>query len=143
MIIRDATIADMNAIAGLYYQFWNIPSNVSKMEKLFAKIENNSAYILLCAEADGRVVGSVMGIVCEELYGECLPFLLVENMIIDSAHRKRGIGKALFAEIENRARIKGCRQVLLVTESERKDAIAFYASIGFHPDANRGYKKKL
>lgn len=84
-----------------------------------------------------------MGIVCEELYGDCEPFLVVEDMVVDSEHRKKGIGKLLFQELERQAILKGCVQVILVTEEVRKDACGFYESIGFHPTKNKGYKKKL
>lgn len=41
-----------------------------------------------------------MGVICEELYGDCRPFLVLENMIIDKSYRKKGIGKALISELE-------------------------------------------
>ena len=64
-------------------------------------------------------------------------------MIVDSTYRKKGIGKALFAALEKRAKIKDCTQIILVTETKRKDACGFYESIGFHPTASKGYKKEL
>jgi len=67
-----------------------------------------------------------MGIICCELYGDCKPFLVVENMVVDNVYRKKGVGKALFAKLEERAKNKGCTQVILVTEAERKDASGFY-----------------
>jgi len=79
----------------------------------------------------------------EELYGDCKPFLVIENMIVDSKYRKKGIGKMLIEQIEKQAKIKGCSQIILVTEMNRHDACGFYESIGFHPTANKGYKKKL
>ena len=79
----------------------------------------------------------------EELYGDCKPFLVIENMIIDSKYRKKGIGKMLIEQIEKQAKTKGCSQIILVTEVNRYDACGFYESIGFHPTANKGYKKKL
>ena len=111
------------------------------MKNKFFELQQNDAYILLCAVEKDNIAGSVMGIICEELYGDCQPFLLLENMIVDSAYRKKGIGKALFVELEKRAKSKGCRQIILVTETNRKDACAFYESLGFHPTANKGYKK--
>jgi len=113
------------------------------MKNKFNQLQSSDFYILLCAEESNALLGSVMGIICEDLYGDCMPFLVVENMIIDSAYRKRRIGKALFAELEERAKNKGCTQIILVTETERKDACGFYESIGFHPTVNKGYKKKI
>ncbi len=47
-------------------------------------------HILLAAEDGGRLVGSVMGVVCEELYGDGRPFLVVENLIVDKEQRRKG-----------------------------------------------------
>ena len=143
MIIRDLETTDIESLSKLYFQFWNEVSDTEKMKSKFAELQNNKAYILLCAICEDSVVGSVMGIICEDLYGSCKPFLLLENMVVDSAHRGKGIGKALYTELERRAKIKGCSQIILVTETNRKDACRLYESVGFHPTANTGYKKKI
>jgi len=142
MTIRSLEARDLHALAELYYQFWNEESDVQKMEAKFAELQNNSAYILLCAVENDELVGSVMGIVCEELYGKCESFLVLENMIIDRRCRRKGVGTFLLAELERRARARGCTQIILVTETDRKDACRFYEAMGFHPNANKGYKKK-
>jgi len=141
--VRDIRKEDMNSLAVLYSQFWGEKSDIAKMSEKFKQLQNDDAYILLCTEEQGKLTGSVMGIVCEELYGECEPFLVLENMVVDSNYRQRGIGRQLFAELEIRAKQKGCRQIILVTETNRKDARAFYESLGFHPADNKGYKKKI
>ena len=143
IIVRDIRQEDMSSLAALYSQFWGEKSDVEKMCDKFVQLQDNDAYILLCAEEQDKLAGSVMGIVCEELYGECEPFLVLENMVVDSDYRKRGIGKQLFVELEIRAKQKGCRQIILVTETNRNDACAFYESLGFHPTDSKGYKKKI
>jgi len=143
MEIRDLRIEDIESLSTLYCQFWNETSDIQKMKDKFSQLQGNGSYILLCAEENSALLGSLMGVICEELYGDCKPFLVVENMVVDSVYRKKGIGKALFAELEERAKNKGCTQIVLVTETERKDACGFYESIGFHPTANKGYKKKI
>jgi len=143
MIIRQLIIEDIEPLSKLYYQFWNEDSDAQKMKDKFTQLQNNNAYIFLCAVENEKIIGSVMGIVCEELYGDCMPFLVAENMVVDNTFRKKGIGKALFEELEKRAKGRGCTQIILVTETERKDACGFYESTGFHPTANKGYKKKL
>lgn len=133
----------MPQLSLLYKQFWGEDSDVDKMNEKFVQLQRNEAYIFLGAIEEDKLSGSIMGIVCDELYGKCKPFLVVENMIVDKNARKKGIGKALFAEMECRARKKECTQIILVTEIDRLDACAFYESIGFHATVNKGYKKKL
>ena len=143
MTIRNLKIEDMESLSNLYSQFWNEASDVTKMKSKFSDLQNNPAYIFLCAVEKDTLAGSVMGIVCEELYGDCKPFLVVEDMIVDSNFRKNGIGTLLFEELEKQAKCKGCSQIILVTETARENACRFYESMGFSPTANKGYKKKL
>ena len=143
MNIRTMKLEDMEALDKLYYQFWQERSNLHLMCSTFLRLINRDDYILLCAEVGQVVVGSIMGIVCEELYGDCRPFLVVENLVVDKESRGMRIGRALMDTVIERAREKTCSQVILVTESHRQDACKFYESIGFHPTKNKGYKMKL
>lgn len=62
------------------------------MEQEFQNIVNENRRIILVCEIDGRVIASVMGVICRELYGNCRPFIVVENMIVDIKYRRIGIG---------------------------------------------------
>ncbi len=142
-MIRNLKKSDMKQLNRLYRQFWNEESDISAMEMLSDKLEQDPAYMLLGAfDEQDTLIGSVMGIVCQELYGDCLPFLVLENMVVDEAARGKGIGRALVAELEDRARSAGCRQILLVTEKSRTDACSFYEALGFSRETT-GYKKKI
>ena len=143
MLIRALTADDMESLSALYYQFWNETSDARKMKHSFCEMQNSGDYILLGVTEGSRLAGSVMGVICRELYGDCAPFLVVEDMIVDKQSRNKGVGKMLFGALETQARLRGCTQIILVTETDRKDACGFYESIGFHPTANKGYKKKL
>ena len=142
MKIRTLEKSDMKRLADLYRQFWDEQSDVEKMEAQFDAIQRENSHLLLGAEAEGRLIGSVMGVICKELYGDCRPFLVIENMIVENDGRRKGIGSALLSELEKRARERQCTQMILVTEIERQDACGFYESFGFQKN-NKGYKKKL
>lgn len=60
------------------------------MRRRWESLETGGRHILLAAEDGGRLVGSVMGVVCEELYGDGRPFLVVENLIVDKGQRRKG-----------------------------------------------------
>ncbi len=141
--VRTLEKQDIPQLAGLYELFWGEKSDVLKMEQQFDVLEKDKSYILLVAEnIDRAILGSVMGIVCKELYGDCRPFLLVENMVVDKQCRKSGIGRLLLSELEARAKERDCTQMLLVTEIDRTDACSFYEGFGFQKN-NKGYKKKI
>ena len=113
------------------------------MNEKFAELSNNDNYIFLVAEVNGVIAGSILGIICHELYGNCRPFLLMEDLVVDAEFRKMGIGKSLINELETIARQKDCYQILFMTEAERKDTIKFYESIGFDSGKNIGFKRPL
>lgn len=142
MQIRNLNREDLPQLAALYHQFWNEDSDISAMQKKYEELKARDAYILLAAEIDGRVAGSVTGIVCDELYGSCCPFLVVENVIVDQSFRRKGVGHALMCALEQEAKKHGCSSMQLVTELSRRDACAFYESLGFSTD-KKGFKKSL
>ena len=141
-MIRNLVQTDIPQLAQLYKLFWNEESNTEKMYATFDRIQLNHAYSLLgYFSNDNMLIGSVMGVICYELYGECNPFMVLENMVVDVHMRKKGVAKALLSELEKRAADAGCSQIILVTEKARSDACGFYESMGFSKE-NAGYKKK-
>lgn len=143
MKIRRMIKKDIPELALLYKQFWNENSSVELMEKRFLELQNNPGYVFVCALVNNRLIGSVLGIICQELYGECKPFLLVEDLIVDEKYRRKGAGKALMIEIERIAIQHECYQILFITENDRIDTIAFYTFLGFNPNTHKGFKKSL
>ena len=141
MIIREMIAEDIPQLAQIYKQFWNEESSHETMFKNYNKFQGNGSHVLLSAVENNRLIGSVMGVICGELYGDCKPFMVLENMIVDNNSRKNGVGKALIFELEKKAREKNCTQIILVTETNRVDACKFYESEGYSPE--KGYKKKL
>ncbi|MCO1603554.1 GNAT family N-acetyltransferase [Desulfosporosinus nitroreducens] len=143
MIIRDMIAEDIPQLAVLYKQFWNEESSIESMYENFCKFHEDDSYLLLSAVENNQLIGSVMGIICGELYGDCKPFMVLENMIVDNKYRNHGVGKALISELEKKAFENNCSQIILVTDTNRIDACKFYESAGYNPDTHKGYKKKL
>jgi ribosomal protein S18 acetylase RimI-like enzyme len=143
MGIRKLIEEDLVHLAALYKQFWGEESSLEKMRTVFKRLGSNPNYIFLVAEVQKQLVGSVMGIICEELYGDCEPFLVVEDVIVDKHHRRLGIATLLMRELEKCACERSCSFIIFVTESDRTEAHRFYESIGYHADAYKGFKKRL
>lgn len=100
LIIRRLFENDLQSLVKLYKQFWGEESNLEKMKRKFKELKDNPNYIFLCAIIDETMVGSIMGIICEELYGKCKPFLIIEDLVVDKKYRNMGIGRALMIELE-------------------------------------------
>jgi ribosomal protein S18 acetylase RimI-like enzyme len=141
--IVTLTEQDLPALAGLYRQFGGERSALEDMRRVFHRLENNPGYRLLGAKRGKQLVGTVMGVICEELYGRCRPFMVVEDMIVDGAGRRQGAGTLLMRAIEQEAVRRDCSYIMLVTDSFRTEALAFYRSLGYDPSRYRGLKKYL
>lgn len=136
-------VDDIPQLAQLYKQFWNEESCVESMCKNFEHFHETGSHILISAIENNQLIGSVMGIICGELYGDCKPFMVLENMIVDKDYRNKGVGKALISELEKKASYKNCTQIILITDTDRINAREFYKIVGYNPDSHQGYKKKL
>ncbi len=79
--------------------------------------------LFLVAELNGRLVGAVLG-------GFDGRRGLAYHLAVAPAHRKRGIGRRLMQELENRLRAKGCLKYYLLVTRQNQEALAFYQSLG-------------
>ncbi|MGA2162355.1 MAG: GNAT family N-acetyltransferase [Methanoregula sp.] len=143
IIIRRLAEEDLPALARLYVQFWSEESSLGWMQETFRRLRDDPDYIFLVADVDDEIAGSLMGIICEEIYGECRPFMVLEDVIVDREFRQQGIGSALMREVEAYAVSRNCNYIIFVSERERTDAVPFYRSLGYAPDSYRGFKKRL
>ena len=80
MALVALTEQNLPDLARPYRQFCGEESFLEDMRTTFRRLENDTNYILLGVREGGRLVGSVMGILCRELYGRCRPFMVVEEV---------------------------------------------------------------
>ena len=75
---------DLTDLAALMAELAGKPTNKESMLNNFEWMEKNGDYYVLGAKRDQRLAGSIMGIICRDLVGECQPFLVVENVIVSN-----------------------------------------------------------
>ncbi|MDC7122023.1 GNAT family N-acetyltransferase [Cellulomonas fimi] len=81
---------------------------------------------VLVAEHDGRVVGLAVAHEHVALNADG-PVVWLEEIVVDEAVRRGGVGRALVASVEAWAQAQGARHVALAT----RRAIAFYRALGY------------
>ncbi|NGZ75656.1 GNAT family N-acetyltransferase [Saccharibacillus alkalitolerans] len=140
--IRKLEARDLPPLAALYGELVEEKSSPEAMRDPFAAIAADERYVLLGAFEEERLAGSVMGIVCYDLIGGCRPFMVVENVIVSDAFRGRKVGRLLMEKLEEIARENRCAYSLLVSSGFRKEAHAFYESLGYTEDV-RGFRRRL
>ena len=79
-------------------------------------------WLAIFARDGGRIVGGI----CGNTWGGCME---IRQFWVEEARRKQGLGARLFAEAEQEALRRGCRQILLSTFTFQ--AATFYGKRGF------------
>ncbi|MFO1475536.1 MAG: GNAT family N-acetyltransferase [Verrucomicrobiota bacterium] len=144
MTIERITAVDLPALADLYDQLVTEKTDRGEMKRVFAQLDGREEYYLLGAKTEaGKLAGCIMGIVCLDLLKRGQPFMVMENMIVDSEWRGRGVGKKLMERLEGLARERGCIFIQFCSSSYRKEAHGFYEACGYDPAAVQGYRKFL
>lgn len=134
---------DLPELSRLFEELSGKKTNFDLMVRNFECIQKSEDYVVLGARYGDKLVGSLMGIVCHDLVGECKPFMVIENVIVSDRFRGQGIGKKLMNEIEGIGRGKDCYYMVFVSGAQRKDAHKFYESLGYGLEEVQGFKKFL
>lgn len=95
----------------------------------FARILADGENRVLVARSGGRIVGFLQCFPCIEL--GLKPYLEVAELLVAEGERSRGVGTALLAAAENRARELGLAVVKLHSQTHRERAHAFYEREGY------------
>ena len=137
-VVRTATEADIPRILELYKQLAMDPAERETVRaepefsrKAFQEMAALEGYYLLVAEVDGKVVGTTVLIILPGLAHGISRWGVVEFMVVDEAHRSRGIGRALMDHAAGIAQATGCYKIMLGSNKKRTDAHRFYHRAGY------------
>lgn len=141
--LRKATVEDIPGLDKVMQVISDGPGDREKMAELIENISRDRHKYLLAAvnRENGEIVGSLLGVVFEDICGDCRPILLVENVAVLDKCQGQGVGRRMFEEIERWGREMDCHYEMLVSGMNRTGAHKFYKRIGF--DEVKGFKKYL
>ena len=143
---RDANIEDVPAIVGLLADDplgqGREGADMAPYLAAFATILANPAHQILVGDLAGRIVASCQLTILHGLSRQGMTRALVEAVRVAPDLRSAGLGAALMAEAEARARAAGAAIIQLTTDKSRLRAHAFYDRLGYEP-SHLGYKKAL
>ena len=144
IIIRQATANDITRIIELYDELAITTSGVESgknpsledYERTLNEIGSVPGYELLVAEDKDGISGTMVLLIMPNLAHRASPWALVENLIIDRKHQRRGTGRKLMEYAIQRARDEGCYKVILNSNKKRRGAHKFYRSLGFEASSH-------
>lgn len=132
--IRKATEADLPAILDLYSQpeldDGVIPSP-EQARALWDRIQLYPNYHIYVAELGGSVVGTFALLIMDNLLHLGRPSGIVEGVAVAPACHGQGVGKEMMQFALDQCRHASCYKMALSTNLKRKNAHAFYESLGF------------
>lgn len=149
MLVRPAALQDLPAIHAIYAHhvlhglasFEEVPPPLEEMRRRFEEV-TGSGLPYLAAEERGEVLG----------YGYCTlyrtrsayRYTLEDSIYVKEGNQRKGIGKAVLAQLIDRCAALKYRQIIAVIgDSANAGSIAVHASLGFVRAGNlrsTGYK---
>ncbi len=139
-VIRKATEADALVVEALYRELVSDP-NIRVLPEQVAAIAASPTSFLLVAEVGGSVYATALLTLCPDAMYRTQPFGVVENVVVASSMRGRGLGCLLLAEVERLACVHQCTKLMLLSGAVRHEAHAFFRRCGFVDDTKRAFVK--
>ncbi|MGD9719735.1 MAG: N-acetyltransferase family protein [Pirellulales bacterium] len=134
MHIEPADLSRLNPLAALfdaYRVFYEQPSDPDGSRRFLRERLTKADSCILCALGDR---GEVLGFV--QLYPTfssvaMAPIFILNDLFVDPAARRHGVGRRLLEAARDHARASGARRLELATQKTNTTAQALYESAGW------------
>ncbi|HWH97682.1 MAG TPA: GNAT family N-acetyltransferase, partial [Pseudolysinimonas sp.] len=143
MTIRDARPADLGAILDIHNHairtslaIW-LDEPVDLADRAAWLAEHQAAgHPVLVAEVDGAVVGYASFSAWRARWG--YRHTVEDSVYIAESHQRRGLGRAMVADLVGRARAAGMHTMIADIEAGNVASIALHESLGFRREGTIG-----
>lgn len=132
--IRRAASADSAAMARLIVQL-GYTATAEEVASRFPVLDDDGGTALV-AEIDGEVAGCLTTSVMQVLHRPA-PVGRISMMVVDEAHRSKGIGEALVRAAEQVLAAQQCYMVEVTSRFARTRAHEFYERLGYERSSVR------
>jgi ribosomal protein S18 acetylase RimI-like enzyme len=132
LLIRPANSDDLDAILNLYGELEK--GNrlaLSAADFIFKKLGRYPNYKIYVAVIEGKTIGTFSLLIMDNLAHMGMPSGIVENVVVHSEWRRRGIARQMMAFAMELSRKARCYKLVLSSDLNREVAHRFYEAIGF------------
>lgn len=131
--IRESSIDDIAEILKLYASSLDKGAilSIENAEILFKKMEQYPNYKIYVAEKKREIVGTFALLIMDNLAHQGTPSAIVEDVVVQKVWQGKGIGKLMMKFAMEKSKQAGCYKLVLSSNLNRKEAHAFYESLGF------------
>jgi GNAT superfamily N-acetyltransferase len=138
--IREARQRDAAAVAALLGEL-DYPSSPEQAAERIERIAGDPSTWVIVAEVGSELAG-LGALHVQHLVERDEPGCEVAGLVVGQRFRRRGIGELLMQALEDEARRRGGKFMVLNTAHRRADAHAFYEALGYEHTGRR-YAKEL
>ena len=134
LTIRKANRDDLDGILAIYAEPDIDNGNaldLNSAEAIFDKMKHYPDYTLYVATANSQIVGSFALLIMDNLAHMGAPSAVVEDVVVHSKWRGRGIGSRMIRFAIDKAKDAKCYKLALTCNINRDRAHKFYESLGF------------
>jgi len=137
LIVRLASVADLPVLAPLfdsYRQFYGQPADAPRAYAFLAERFLRAESVVLMAFERGEALGFT------QLYPSfssvrTAPLVILNDLYVDPAHRRLGVGEALVQAAVDHAKGQGAAALVLQTAVANTSAQALYERLGWTRDS--------
>jgi GNAT superfamily N-acetyltransferase len=138
--IREAAQRDAASVAALLGEL-GYPSTPDQAAERIERIAADPSTWVVVAEVESELAG-LGALHAQNLVERDEPGCEVAGLVVGRRFRRHGIGELLMQALEDEARRRGGKVMVLNTAHPRADAHAFYEALGYEHTGRR-YAKKL
>jgi len=135
MLIRSAVSGDVPALVELFAQ-WGHAQDETEIKAQLALWSRTAMAEVLVAEIAGTAAAAIAVVALPHL-GRPGRLGRVMGLVVGHNCRRQGVGGALLAAAEERARGWDCDALELTSSRYRREAPAFYTALGFEDRSSR------
>lgn len=132
-VVRPARVQDLDGVLALFRQL--IPDDPvldpETARTTWVKLLSSGFTTVFVAEADGLPAACCTLAIIPNLSRGARPYGVIENVVTDAAHRRKGLGRAVLHAARDLAWQEGCYKLLLATGSKKESTLRFYETAGF------------
>ena len=143
MFIRNMKKADYEAVDRLLLQIHSVdmagrpdmffPIDQYMTRESFESLVENKNVITVLAQERGEILGCCFASILGRSGMAKMISAYIDLLVVDEKYRRKGIGRAIFTEVQKRARKAGAKRLDLTVWSHNQIAESAYRSYGMVP----------